>query len=190
MTVKVLSKVSTPKAKAFEGPLRLMLGGRTQRIPGFLNVDLFEGENVDINADISKLPMVGDKTVLEIYASHCLEHFSHTKTIDVLKEWHRVLQPGGAAYISVPDFDAMVKLYNKFEALFPFIRNMLCGDQGYDLAYHYNLFNYANLAAYCIEAGFSDVKRIDRMPYGLNDCSTLLDTMTDKPISLSIKAIR
>jgi len=184
-------EIITHEVKPSTGPLRLMLGGRDQRLEGWTNVDLHEGQNVDIRADISDLRAVcRDGSVLELYCSHCLEHFPHPRTLSVLKEWYRVLQPGGQIYISVPDFDAMVKLYNKMGVLVPLIRNMLCGDQGYDLAFHYNLFTYATLAALCVEAGFRDVKRLDRMPYGLLDCSALVDTVTDMPISLSIKAIR
>ncbi len=182
--------VKADKALAPTEPLCLMLGGRDQKIDGWINVDLHEGKNVDVKADISDLNMFKDATVSRIYASHCLEHFPHPKTLGVLKEWRRVLKFGGEIYISVPDFDAMVKLYNKIGVLAPFIRNMLCGDQGYDLAYHYNLFTYATLAAQCVEAGFSDVKRIVDMPCGLSDCSTLVDTITNLPISLSVRAIR
>lgn len=176
--------------KRSAGPLRLMLGGRDQKIEGWLNVDLHEGDNVDIRTDISDLKMFKDGSVQSLYCSHCLEHFPHPRTVSVLKEWARVLKHGGEVFISVPDFDAMVKLYNKVGVLVPFIRNMLCGDQGYDLAFHYNLFTYATLAVSCIEAGFSDVKRINTMPYGLNDCSTLVDTVTGLPISVSVKAVR
>lgn len=176
--------------KRSAGPLRLMLGGRDQKLEGWTNVDLHDGPNVDIKTDISNLSAIQAGSVSSIYASHCLEHFPHPRTVSVLKEWARVLKVGGEAFISVPDFDAMVKLYNKVGVLAPFIRNMLCGDQGYDLAYHYNLFTYATLASSCIEAGFSDIKRIDSMPYKLDDCSTLVDTITYEPISVSIRAIR
>lgn len=190
MTITVPVEVSIREAKASAGPLRLMLGGRDQKIEGWTNADLHDGPNVDIRTDISDLTIFKDASVESIYASHCLEHFPHPKTISVLKEWVRVLKVGGVAYISVPDFDAMVKLYEKVGMLDPFIRNMLCGDQGYALAYHYNLFTYASLAASCIEAGFSDVVKIDKMPYGLKDCSKLVDTLTGTPVSVSIKAIR
>ena len=131
---------------------------------------------------------IKDGEATEIYASHVLEHFSHTKTVDVLKSWRRVLVPKAKAYIAVPDFDAMVKLYLEF-GMNSFIRNMLYGDQGYALAYHYTGFTFPTLAAAIVEAGFSDVKRIERMPYNLNDCSTLLDTAYHRPVSLNVVAI-
>ena len=180
--------VEAPRAEIPTGAVRLLLGGRTHRIDGFLNVDLFEGEGVDIRTDASDLSMFKAGQVEEIYASHILEHFSHLKTVDVLKEWRRVLKSGAKAFISVPDFAAMVKLYEKC-GLVEYIRNMLYGDQIYDLAYHYTIFTFPTLAAACAKAGFLDVKRLERMPYGLNDCSTNVDTATLKPISVSVEAI-
>lgn len=167
--------------------MKLNLGGRDKPIPGFLTVDLYEGPGVDVKADIGKLEGIEDRSVGEIYASHCLEHFSHTKTLEVLRNWRRVLKDGAKAFIGVPDFDAMVKLYQQF-GMTDFIRNMLYGDQGYDLAYHYTAFSFPTLAASLVKAGFSDVKRISLMPYGLNDCSQKVDSFTGKPVSLNVEA--
>lgn len=169
------------------GSIRLNLGGRDTCIPGFLTVDLKEGG--DIRTDVSDLSQFGDHTVEEIYASHVLEHFAHVRTVSVLKEWHRVLKPGGKLFISVPDFEAIVKLYEVCGHLNDFIRNLLYGDQGYDLAFHYTIFTFTTLAAYCAKAGFEDVQRIARMPYALRDCSTNVDNMTFQPISVNVEAI-
>lgn len=44
-----------------------------------------------------------DESMDEVYASHILEHFPWRQTRDVLKEWVRVLKPGGRIRIAVPD---------------------------------------------------------------------------------------
>lgn len=181
--------VDAPRAESPKEPLCFNLGCRTTRIPGFLNVDLYDGDNVDIRTDVSDLKQIAGGSVNTIYASHILEHFSHTKTVAVLKEWFRVIVPGGKLYVAVPDFDAMVQLYLK-TGLTIFIRNSLYGDQGYDLAYHYTAFNFASLAAACAAAGFSDVKKIGAMPYGIKDCSTNLDTLHFKPVSLNAEVTK
>lgn len=186
MTVQGLSLAAG--GTALTGPLRLNLGGRTTRIPGFKTVDLYEGDGVDISADVSKLPLE-DGTVDQIYASHVLEHFPHPRTNSVLAEWNRVLRKGGKAFISVPDFDAMVKLYNEF-GMSDFIRNMLWGDQLYDLAFHYTGFTFSFLAKAAIDAGFSDVKRLAEMPYGIKDCSKNIDTLRGRSISINIEALK
>ena len=170
------------------GGLRLNLGGRDTKLDGFKTVDLHPGPTVEYVADISKLTMFDDKTVDEIYASHCLEHFPHPKTVDVLKEWRRVLKSGASCWISVPDFDAGVRLYLK-EGLTVFTRNLLWGDQGYDLAYHYAAFTFPFLAKQLADAGFSDVKRHKWMPHRVQDCSRLVDSKYLEPISLTVEAI-
>lgn len=162
-------------------------GSKSARIPGFLNVDLRVGPDTDIVEDASDLKSVASSSAREIYASHILEHFSHTKTVDVLKEWRRVLKNGGKCYVSVPDFDKMVNLY-KSHGMVDFVRNLLYGDQGYDLAYHYTSFTFASLAKACYEAGFSDIKRIQEMPYGLKNCSKLVDTVTGSLIFVHVEA--
>lgn len=40
-----------------------------------------------------------------IYASHILEHISHTETQSTLKEWHRILKSNGKLIINVPDLE-------------------------------------------------------------------------------------
>src|SRR6185295_12583800 len=164
------------KADSVAGGIRLNLGGRDTVIPGFKTVDLHEGPTVDVVGNIADLKMFQDGSVDEIYASHCLEHFPHPKTLDVLKEWRRVLKPDARCWISVPDFDAAVKLYLK-EGFTGFIRNFLWGDQGYDLAYHYTGFTFPLLATLLVHAGFRDVKRHKWMPHGVRDCSRLVDTV-------------
>jgi SAM-dependent methyltransferase len=171
-----------------EEPLRLLIGGRTTKLDGFLNVDLYEGPEVDVRTDASDLSMFETRSVSEIYSSHILEHFPHTKTVDVLKEWRRVLKNDGKAHISVPDFDSCIKLYLSY-GMTDFIRNLLYGDQQYTLAFHYTAFTFATLALACTQAGFSDVKRISQMPYGLLDCSSNVDTANCKPISVSVEAL-
>lgn len=176
-----------PDALASGGPFKLLLGGRETRIPGFLNVDCVDIPSVDIVADITKLPMIKDGSVLEIYSSHCLEHQPHTQTLDTLKEWRRVLAKGGSCFISVPDMDFVFKAYQKF-GMTEFLVHLIWGDQGYDMAYHYVGFTYARLAALLIKAGFSDVGKRRFMPYGIGDCSTLVDTLEHQPISLTVEA--
>lgn len=169
-----------------EQEIRLNLGGRGTKIPGFKTVDLSDEHDVDVRADVAYLPFK-DGSVSEIYASHILEHFSHTRTLAVLKEWVRVLKKGGTLYVSVPDFDRAIELY-RLGGLTDYLTNLLWGDQGYPLAYHYAPFTAGRLLALLHKAGFSDARRIFEMPYGLKDCSHLVDTVQKKPISLNMEA--
>lgn len=82
-------------------PLRLNLGAGRRSIPGFLSVDI-QGEP-DIKADIRSLPMVRDGMVDEVLTVHVLEHLYRWEAPDALREWFRVLKPGGMCAIEVPD---------------------------------------------------------------------------------------
>jgi SAM-dependent methyltransferase len=177
------------KASSVAGDsLRLNLGGRDTVIPGFKTVDFKAGPTVDYVMDITDLSRFKDGSVSEIYASHCLEHSSHLKTPAILKEWRRVLSKGGKCYISVPDFDAAIRLYHDYGMLTDFLIHLLWGDQGYDMAYHYTGFTYPILSLLLSNAGFDDCRKIKWMPYEINDCSRLVDTVFHMPISLTVEA--
>lgn len=183
----VLAPASEEKSIGSAGALRLNLGGREITIPGFVNVDLQELPTVDMQADVRKLPY-GDGSVDEIYASHLLEHFSWSETDALLKEWRRILRKGGIAYISVPDFDAMARLYRQ-NGLCQYVVEVLMGEHHKPFGGHMNLFNFPRLAKYLMEAGFSDVQRIQQMPYNKKDCSQMIDSVFRLPISVNAKAI-
>lgn len=71
----------------------------------YINVDLYAPEDAkcDVRFDVQKLPY-DDNTVDEIKAFHIIEHFHFFEVQEVLKEWHRVLKPGGKLYLETPDF--------------------------------------------------------------------------------------
>lgn len=85
--------------------IKLNIGAGESDLPGFIPVDLKDG----IDAT-SKLPY-DDGSVDEIYCSHMLEHVHYTKHIETVKEWVRVLRPGGRIRIAVPDFDSVLQRY-------------------------------------------------------------------------------
>lgn len=169
------------------GALRLNLGGRETSIPGFKNVDLQDLPSVDIKADIRKLPF-DDGSVDEIYASHLLEHFSWYETDAILLEWRRVLRKGGAAYISVPDFDVVDKIYHT-NGLCQYVVELLMGDHQTPFGGHMTLFNYPRLASLLVKAGFSDVRRMKWLPHGIDDCSRMINNINGEPISVNVKAV-
>jgi len=79
---------------------------------GFVNIDFpnnYSGLKPDIECDIRKIPLP-DNHADSIYAIHVLEHFYRWETEDVLKEWIRILKPGGKLVIEVPCLDKVLKI--------------------------------------------------------------------------------
>jgi SAM-dependent methyltransferase len=94
--------------------------GFNKPLKGFVAIDIVARPGV-IVADASKpLPFEDGEFVL-VYASHILEHIAWYDTVDVLKEWARVLEPGGKMEIWVPNAlkicEALVAHENRKEEL-------------------------------------------------------------------------
>ena len=67
--------------------------------PNTLNVDMFDYENVDVVADLHRLPFADD-SVDGVISIAVLEHVRDPET--ALAEMHRVLKPGGRIFTLIP----------------------------------------------------------------------------------------
>jgi predicted SAM-dependent methyltransferase len=91
---------------------RLHIGGRVRK-SGWEVYNIILSDIVDHVGDARDLSRFADNTFAELYASHVLEHFDYqNEVVDVLREWKRVLQPGGRMYISVPNLDALCFIFS------------------------------------------------------------------------------
>ena len=94
---------------------RLEIGPGQRRIPGFETLNVFPGRGVDYVCDArARLPFAANSFDL-IYASHILEHVPWYETPRVLREWVRILKPGGALEIWVPDGLKIARAYVQAE---------------------------------------------------------------------------
>ena len=106
---------------------------------------------------------VPDASATLVYASHVLEHFGRNEYKSVLREWHRVLAPGGTLRLAVPDFAACAALYyesglsNRMSGLV----GLLVGGQRDALDFHRMVFDEHSLRLDLLEAGFAEVRRWD-----------------------------
>lgn len=81
----------------------LEIGPGNSRLPGFETLDVAGRREVDYVLDASSpLPFPTD-TFQEIFSSHALEHLPWFRTEEILREWVRILKPGGKLTIWVPD---------------------------------------------------------------------------------------
>lgn len=83
--------------------MRLNLGCGEFYAPDWCNVDTYDGNQVDLLADVTRLPL-GDDSAERVYAGHVLEHLSAPDDVVVaLREIRRVLEPGGILLAVGPD---------------------------------------------------------------------------------------
>ena len=68
----------------------------------------------DVRGDLTKTLPFGDDCFEIVYLSHVLEHIPWYQTVDVLKELHRILKPGGRVEVHVPDFAKIVDGYRSW----------------------------------------------------------------------------
>lgn len=168
--------------------MKLNIGANNTRIKGFKNLDILPNKNIDIVCDARSLKQFKDNSVAEIVASHILEHFSHTETENILKEWYRILKPKKTLYLAVPDWDMIAKLYYQI-GLNDWLIKFVYGDQNNKYAYHYTGFNYSNLLFLLDKTGFKEIQKIVNLPYDVH-CSNLIFNFTNENVSLNVKAIK
>ena len=89
----------------------LEIGPGLERIPGFETLDIKPSSNVDYVFDCTKKLPFKDQTFKIIYASHVLEHIPWYQLEKVLKEWLRILKPGGCLELWVPDAVKICKAF-------------------------------------------------------------------------------
>lgn len=97
-------------AKRYNKHIKLNLGSGGVEIPGFLSVDMYD-KRAHIVMDITKNLDFDDNTVEEIWASHVFEHLNPYDSIATLKEWNRVLKPGGKLIMEMPDIEQLCKAF-------------------------------------------------------------------------------
>jgi SAM-dependent methyltransferase len=89
-----------------ERALKLNLGCGDKILPGYVNVDVVEaraGVRPDVICDLHDLAPFADASADEILSVHVVEHFWRWEIADVLREWVRVLKPGGRMIVECPN---------------------------------------------------------------------------------------
>jgi SAM-dependent methyltransferase len=86
--------------------MKLNLGCGDKILEGYVNVDVVEsraGKTPDVLCDLHQLTPFEDGVADEVMAIHVVEHFWRWEVVDILKEWSRVLKPGGKMILECPN---------------------------------------------------------------------------------------
>jgi predicted SAM-dependent methyltransferase len=125
-----------------------------------VHVDSVAFPHVEHVQDIRNLSKFADSSASLIYACQVIEYFDRTEVIPVLREWHRVLEPGGILRVSVPNFEVITRLYQAGFELEWFLGTlygrMSDGHGGYQ--YHRTTYDEPSLRRVFAEAGFIDAQ--------------------------------
>lgn len=175
-------------SRAVVGIRRLHLGG-IEPLDGWEIFNAVKGPHVDHVGNAMDLRRFPDASFDSLYASHILEHFDYQgDLLKTLREWRRVLKPGGELLISVPDMETLSRLWLEAEPSLSeriLLMRMIFGGHMDRYDYHLVGFDFSILAAYLSEAGFCRVDRVER--FGLVQDSSE-SSFKGVPISLNVIA--
>ena len=154
---------------------KLNLGCGNDIREGYLNVDISPHKGVDIVADLNETPYpIKDDTYDKIIAFFILEHLKDTEKC--LKEWHRILKPGGKLIIKVP-YDSSYSAWANFQ-------HKTCFNLHTFRMFAKNTKKTAKTNEYGLEFMFSSLKQELWFPKGFHIFNHILE-----PIFNSIKTI-
>lgn len=158
-------------AKAIK-PLKLHLGCGSKYLDNYVNIDIQDWASIcDLVADATNLHMFEDNSIEHIFTHALLEHIPPWDTIKALKEWNRVLRPGGTIQIEVPDLERVFKdwLINNTLEEQEAINNIYGGNKSPDKAYshqdHLTGFTYNRLTRMMADCGFTNFERPEHPKY-------------------------
>jgi predicted SAM-dependent methyltransferase len=153
--------------------------------PGFVHLDIDPNfPHLEIVCDLSKesIPLP-DGSVSELLANHVIEHIPWRNLPFIVKEWARVIAPGGRLFLRTPDMEFICRTYleGKTTPEWPGDEAAMvevfgdCGPsqwaviklfsgQDYPSNFHYNCFDIKSMTQLLTRYGFQDVKRIAAVP--------------------------
>jgi len=156
-------------------PLKLNLGaGHPDTwLDGYDNLDGQRGES------IYPLTRYADDSADVIRCSHTLEHFAIAEIPHILREWVRVLKPGGILKLAVPNFRWICEAYlgQRQCAQNAPIASFVMGGQQHATDYHKSIFDEHNLRLLMTNVGLVEIE--PWLSELTNDCASL-------PVSLNL----
>jgi len=176
-------------------PLKLHVGCGNVRFEGWVNIDI-TGKHLDVKCDVRKGLPCADNSAALIYNEHFLEHLTCEEGLDVLREFHRVLKPGGIVRIATPDLDYVVDKYVSDDWKAQYWRQNLRTEiqtraemlniSFHDWGHKY-LYNAEELERRLREVGFG---RISRQAWDVSEYPELANRETREDSKLILEAVK
>lgn len=137
-------------------PPKLNLGCGFDKREGYVNVDFRDFHDPDLVADVRDLSMLPSDYYDEVLAQDVLEHLPRADALPALREWARVLAPGGLLRLRLPNLIGLMDLLVAKPTLAEQEELVQClyGTQAYTGDWHCNGFTELTLRHYLHEAGF------------------------------------
>lgn len=107
---KLISRQKVEWYNSQDEELNLHLGCGSFLLPGYINIDL-ANPKADKEGDLRHPDGFADNTVNKIVCHHALEHIPMRDLLPTLKNWYKLLKPGGTIDIGMPDIELCMKMF-------------------------------------------------------------------------------
>lgn len=124
-----------------------------------LNIE--QEKSPDILDDAVTLRQIKDSSVDGIYSSHTIEHVDYALSVQMFRNWCRVLKPGGRIEIRCPDVEWTWKEYFSGRLPEAIVTELIMGIRVGPYEVHRNLWWESKLTNELHTQGFVNARRID-----------------------------
>ena len=148
--------------------MKIHLGCGKRYLSGFIHIDIANFPHIDHVSSVESLPFIENDSADEIYTSHTFEYFDRLDAPIVLKEWNRILKKGGKLYLTVPDFENLIRIYSdsgKLENIIGPLFGRWINSNLVSPLYHKTVWDRNDLTKYLLNAGFSKIHDFDPKIY-------------------------
>lgn len=145
--------------------IKLHFGCGPRILPDWVNIDGWSFPGIDFATDLRQPLPLDDASCRVIFTEHVFEHIDTDFRMSVLREFHRILQPGGTLRIVVPDCEQFVNAYTRRDGTwFDTVLGISTGgaeglNKVFTMHTHRVIDDWDSLSAALREAGFSHVER-------------------------------